>query len=322
MIQRILVLIPVVVSSLAAQPSDLSDGIALFNRRRWGEAHAFFANAAKARPRSADAAMWLGKTLVAETKASEAEEWLAKAAALNPQSSEIQLWLARAIGLQAQRATVLRQPFLARRLKAAVDRAITLDPDNVDARELRWQFYSMAPAIMGGGDDHARAEAAEILKRNRYRGEMLSLYASVRKNDRAAIERTATGLIGAFPDSLAPRTAYASWLADHGQATEAFRVIDAFQARHPADPIALFYIGRIADASGQQLDRGEDALRRYIAAAPSPAPNIPSQASAHVRLGNIAAKRGSKTDAKEEYEKALRLDPANAQARRALEGLR
>jgi len=319
---RVLALLLLVAPPLLAQPADLSVGIAHYTARRWGEAHDAFAKATATQPRSADAALWYGKTLIAEDKADDAEEWLAKAASLDPKSSDIQLWLARAIGMRAQRANVLKQPFLARRMKTTVDRAIALDPDNVDARELRWQFYTMAPGVMGGSDEKARAEAADIMRRNRYRGQLISLTVASRAKDAVAIERTFKAMFAEFPDSLAPLSQYAGWLVDRKRSVEAFGLIEAFQKRRPNDPLALYQIGRVAAMSGEQLDRGEAALRKYLTAAPPPAPNVPSLSNAHFRLGNIAEKRGNKSAARSEYELAFTLDPRNAAARRALDALK
>ena len=241
---------------LPAQTADLGAGIALYNARRWSEADAFFASAAKAQPRSADAALWYGKTLLAEDRADDAEDWLSKAATLAPRSSECQLWLARAIGVQAQRANILRQPFLARRVKTTVDRAIELDADNIDARELRWQFYVMAPGVMGGSDEKARVEAAEILRRNPYRGGMIAVNAAGRTKDKAAAERALRSMATEFPDSLAPVSSFAAWLADNGRVPEAFALVETYQKRRPADPSALYQIG----AATRPRRRGVAAL--------------------------------------------------------------
>ncbi|MEK7240720.1 MAG: hypothetical protein AAB224_09035 [Gemmatimonadota bacterium] len=54
---------------------------------------------------------------------------------------------------------------------------------------------------------------------------------------------------------------------------EAFAVVDAYQQRRPADPVALYQVGRLAAVSGQQLDRGEVALKKYLAVALPPFPN-------------------------------------------------
>lgn len=311
-----------IAAPLAAQPSDLAPGIAHYNARRWAEAHAFFAGATTAQPRNVEAVIWYGRTLLSENKPNDAVDWFEKATKLAPRSSEAHLWLGRAIGVQAATANPLRQPFLARRLKHTVDRAIELDSDNIDARELRWRFYSMAPAVMGGGEGHARAEVAEVLKRNRYRGLLLSANTATRAKDFATAERHFKTVVAEHPDSIGAASVYANWLADRSRPTEAFAVIDAYQKRHPSDPQSLFQVGRLAAATGQQLERGEEALRKYLAAPPPPALNFPSLSVVHLRLGNIGERRGNKAAARTAYEQALKLDPRSNQARRALEGLK
>ncbi|MFA6165001.1 MAG: tetratricopeptide repeat protein [Gemmatimonadaceae bacterium] len=307
---------------LAAQPADLAPGIAHYNARRWTEAHAFFSGATKAQPRNVDAVIWYGRTLLSENKPGDAEDWFEKATKLAPRSSEAHLWLGRAIGVQAATANPLRQPFLARRLKHTVDRAIELDPENIDARELRWRFYAMAPAVMGGGEGHARAEVAEILKRNRYRGLLLSANTATRAKDFVTAERHFKSAVSEHPDSLGAASVYASWLADRGRPADAFAVIDTYQKRHPSDPLSLYQVGRLAAATGQQLGRGEEALRKYLTAPPPPALSAPSLSTVHLRLGNIAERRGNAAAARAAYEQALKLDPRSNQARRALDGLK
>jgi tetratricopeptide (TPR) repeat protein len=307
---------------LAAQTADLSAGIAHYNARRWAEAHAVFANVTKAQPKNADAALWYGKTLLAEDRAGDAEDWFEKVTKLSPQNSEAHLWLARSVGAQALRANALKQPFLARRLKHAVDHAIELDPDNVDARELRWQYYAMAPSVMGGGEEKARAEAAEIMKRNRYRGQMLSAGAASRARDYATAERLLKSVVSEHPDSVSAVGSFAVFLADRGRPAEAFAAVEAYQKRHPADPVVHYQLGRVAAVTGQQLDRGEAALRKYLAVAPTPGPNVPAPSAAYLRLGNIAERRGDTAAARAAYEQALRLEPRSAPARRALAALK
>ncbi|MHB0963971.1 MAG: tetratricopeptide repeat protein [Gemmatimonadaceae bacterium] len=317
------ILVPlIIVPQAAAQPADLAPGIAHYNARRWAEAHAFFVNATKAQPRNLDAVIWYGRTLLSENKPGDAEDWFEKATKLAPRSSEAQLWLGRAIGVQAATANPLRQPFLARRLKKAVDRAIELDPESIDARELRWRFYAMAPAVMGGGEGHARQEVAEILKRNRYRGLLLSANTATRAKDFATAERHFRAAVSEHPDSLGAASVYASWLADRDRPADAFAVIDGYQKRRPSDPQSLYQVGRLAAATGEQLDRGEEALRKYLAAPPPPALSAPSLSTVHLRLGSIAERRGNTAAARAAYEQALKLDPRSNQARRALDRLK
>ena len=75
-------------------------------------------------------------------------------------------------------------------------------------------------------------------------------------------------------------------------------------------------MGRTAALSGERLEAGESALRKYIAAGrfdPSA-----TEAHAHFRLGMILEQRHDAARARTEYETALRLDSTLVDAKRAL----
>jgi len=95
-----------------------------------------------------------------------------KAAAADPKSSEAQQWLGRAYGEKARTASVLKAPGLAKKAKAAWEKAVALDPDNVVARSDLVEFYSRVPGIVGGDAAEARRQADEILRRNPARGHL------------------------------------------------------------------------------------------------------------------------------------------------------
>lgn len=90
----------------------------------------------------------------------------------DPNSSEAQLWLGRAFAEKARQASVLSASGPARKAKAAWEKAVALDPDNVLARSDLVEYLIRAPAIVGGDKAEARRQADEILKRNPARGHL------------------------------------------------------------------------------------------------------------------------------------------------------
>jgi tetratricopeptide (TPR) repeat protein len=263
----------------------------------------------------AKTAFLAGKKALDQNDAKRAVEQLEKAVALEPGSSEYYDWLGRAYGTQAQRASVLKQPFLAKKTRAAWEKAIALDPNNITAREDIIQYYLQAPGFLGGSKEKAREQALEVKRRNAYRGALVIAQVCAEVKDHSCAEGELKGVISAYPDSSLGYTSLTAYYASAKQFDRAFAVIDARLKAAPADPVALYSLGRTVSMSGQNLERGDAALRAYIAA---PLPNGPALSNAHYRLGMIAQMRGDKDTARREYQAALQLNPYYKEAKKAL----
>jgi tetratricopeptide (TPR) repeat protein len=170
----------------------------------------------------------------------------------------------------------------AKKCIASFNRAVELEPDNVEYRKSRYEFYRAAPAMVGGGTDKAAAEIAEIEKRDPVQG------AGIR----------------------------ADLLLKDGKTDEAFSVIESLRAKFPERQVSLFQLGRLAAMTGQHLDDGEKALRQYLHY--SPQDSEPPLWSAHWRLAMILEKKGNVSDARTHYETTLQLNPCFTRARESL----
>ena len=305
---------------LAAQtPAEVELCRQLENSTRFPDARARAEAAAKGAGESALFAQ--GCLAMADDRFKDAERLFERLVDADGSSATYHLYLGRAYGAQAQRANVLRQASLARKTKGEFDRAVQLDPENLDAREGLVQYYSQAPGIVGGSMDKAAEQVAEIRKRNAYRGGFLAASLAARRKDNAGTVREMQQLVAQYPDSAAPHSQLVLLLSQQRQWDEAFRAADRWLAAHPGSMTAQYSIGRTAAESGLQLDRGEQALRRYLGGY-APKPNEPSLAAAHWRLGMIHEKRGQRDAARGEYQAALALDPKLQGAKDALAKLK
>ncbi len=263
-----------------------------------------------------------GRAQLDSGKADQATKSFERAIKLNERSSDAHLWLARSVGTMAQNANVLRQPFLGKRAKSEFEKALALDSNSLGAREGVMQFYLLAPGVMGGSLPKAREQAAAIARLNPLRGHFAAAQIANNQKDLAGAEKALHAAATEFPDSLSAVTSWANFLANNGRAEEAFPPLDRYLAGHPNDRVARWWVGRTAAISGKQLDRGEQLLRGLLAE-PQPATGariLPE--NVHVRLGDIAAKRGDKATARTEYQAALKLNPKLATAKKALEALK
>ena len=295
-------------------------GVRAFEARQFATARTELAAFVKSNPRHAAANYYLGRAFYADTSWNDAVKFLEQATELEPQNAQYHFWLGNAYGAQAQRANKLRQGFLAKKVKNEFERSVQLDPNNLDGREGLVQFYLQAPGFMGGSVDKAKAEVAEIAKRNPYRGHFVAANLYRRQKDDAAGERELQAVVREFPDSTAGYHALGQYYQAAGKADQAFAVYDQLRQRRPTDMVAVYAIGRVGAVTGQQLDRAEQSLRTYLAYTPTP--NEPSLAAAHWRLGQVAERRGNKAAARTEYETALRLDPKLRGAQESLKALK
>ncbi|MBA4136985.1 MAG: hypothetical protein C0518_06685 [Opitutus sp.] len=238
-----------------------------------------------AQPADAEAHAWLGRVRLAQGDGDGAVKATEKAAALAPSDAGYQLQLGEAYGLAAQKAGMFSKIGLGKKVIAAYEKAVALEPGNVDARSSLASVYQMAPGVMGGGMEKAYAQAAEIRKLDPNRG----------------------------------RVTYAILCIGEKKYAEARAEIEEVLRAQPENYAALFQTGRLAALTGEQPDRGAAALLRCLAMPPSP--GAPGHDAAHWRLGNIHEKRGDKAAARAAYEAALKTNPNFQQAIDALKKL-
>lgn len=248
-------------------------------------------------------------------------EWFEKAVDANEKSSVHHLWLANALADQADHTSKIKLPFLARRVKGEFDKAAQLDPTSIDARHGLIEFYSQAPAVMGGSLDKAKEQAREIMKLSAWRGHYEMARLLEREKDIGGAEKDYAAAAAAAPDSTAPYLYLGAFYRRQKRWDDALTAYEAgLQHRPDANGLRL-NIAYTINLSGQNLDRGEHETRAWLTNAPADAPKV-NVATAHYLLGQFAEKAGKKDIAKSEYEQALAIVPTHSDAKRALASLK
>ena len=314
---RILVAASAVLMALSvasAQTGHTEQGIQAFKARKYADARAIFQPLAS---RDAVAAYYMGRMAAIDNNVDKAVEYFEKAVELDGRNADYYDWLGRAYGDKAVKASKLKLPFLARKAKGAWDKGLSLDPNNINIMEDLVQYYMQAPGFLGGSKDRAREMITEVKKRNSYRGSLLAANVCSSQKDSACVEREMRTVITAYPDSTALYASLAALYANAKQFDKAFEVIEQGLRRGPNEMNVHYALGRTAALSGQQLDRGEQALRKYLADPPENA----QLAGAHLRLGMIYARKGNKDAARKEYLTALQINPSNTEAKKELAAL-
>jgi tetratricopeptide (TPR) repeat protein len=337
----------------AARPADpppaLAQGLELFRKGQRTGAEPLLREGLGALPDHVEGLLALARIYLGWDDHESALPRAEEAARLAPDSSETQLILAQARGLKAREISRLRAMLMVGDIRSGFERAVALDPRHLEARLSLMEFYLQAPSLAGGDLDKAReqAEAAVALEpraglpalarvaaaqgrmdqalaaldrlapidRGGARVARALLYAEdKRTRDRAVAELLAVA--AEDPQDAADLTTAGVLLGQLGQPVQALALVEQARRADPAYAPAAYQLGRLLLLSGRDLPRAEAAFLAYLAG--EPPPGSPRPAWAHLRLGQVYRAQGRAAEARREFGEALRLDPKNAEARKAL----
>lgn len=311
-----------VAPALSAQVApSLAQAKQQYDARNLDAAKQEYAALARTMPTDVTPVLYLGKIALAQGDVDESIRQFEQCVKIDDTNAECHAWLGNALGNAAQHANKFKLPFLAKRTKKEFDRAVDLDPGNIEGRSGELQYYMHAPGFLGGSMDKAREQAAEIDRRNKLRGALAYAQLAEHEKNTADAEAAYQRAIAAAPDSVVGYNGLVNLYASEKRWTDAFATLDRIAARLPNEGNIPLAVARVAYLSGEQLARGEEAAKRWIANPPKNA-SINAQATAHLRLGNLYEKTGRKELAGAEYEKALSLNPKLEEAKKALDGVR
>lgn len=247
----------------------------------------------------------------------KAADFFEKAVAAQPNNAEYHYWLGNAYGSLAQNANVLKQAGLAKKTKAAFERAVQLDPNHIDARSGLLEYYLLAPGFMGGSDEKAMNEAAEIKKRNAGRGRnaYARIYFHQKKPELA--QKIFVDAVRENPASVEAHTDLGVFYIIQKNYKNAQHEFEYILANlDPNHMPAYFRFGQLAVLSESNYAKGEESLKKYLTYTPKE--KEPSTARAWYWLGGIYEKVGRKAEAKQAYQTSLKLTPGAKDVTEAL----
>jgi tetratricopeptide (TPR) repeat protein len=228
-----------------------------------------------------------------------------KATSLAPDNGLYHLWLGRIYGEKADRAGFLTAAGLAKKVRTEFERAVELSPNNWEARTDLAEFYLEAPAIIGGGEDKARAQAALLAPLNPAIAHWVIARIDEKNKDTAAAEQEYRAAIDSSHGGAR------AWVNLAGFYRRLSRFDDMEQALRTMESGPLDRTAALVDGAGILLRSGRDypmairLVRRYVASSTTveEAPVF----KAHCLLGELFEKQGDRPAAAEEYRAALAM---------------
>jgi len=299
---RVLLVLLLLVASLTASVADSAKD--MLAAGRIDEAITELNGRLSSAPADAESSNLLCRAYFALEDWNRAESSCRKAASLDPDNSRFHLWLGRVYGEKADRANFLAAAGLAGKVRGEFERAVQLNPKDIDARLDLAEFYLAAPGIVGGGEQKARAQAQFIATVNPARERWVYARIAEQKKDAATAEREYHQYIDLSQGDAEAWLNLALFLRRQKRFDEMEQaIVKLSQAPMPKLDV-LVEASQMLYRVDRRYPFAIELLHRYLASGPvEAAPAF----KAHYLLGMLLEKQGDKAGAAREYRASLAL---------------
>ena len=231
-----------------------------------------------------------------------------QAVRLDGENSNYHLWLGRALGEKADRASFLNAYSLAKQVRAEFEESVKLDPKNVKALSDLGEYYSRAPAVVGGGTDKAEGVAAQLDKVDPARAHELRGRIAEGRKDYETAEREYKAAVAAGTHPAFQWVTLASFYQRRGRWSDmesAVRSDVSAAERDKHAGVALYDGASVLTSADRDTALAAKMLEDYVAS-PAKAEEAPAFKALN-RLAGLNEKLGDAADAKQERSEAQAL---------------
>jgi len=239
-----------------------------------------------------------------------------------PDDSMAQLEYALALRHKLSNVSKVKALFMVGDYKDALNRALELDPNNVEAREEQIGYLTNAPAVGGGDKERARELVGELEALDWRRGMTMRAQLEDAEGNEVEVERIFNEVVERHPDDHSARLRLGFFHQDQKQwrqADEQFAVVAA-NGNELQRLSALYQQGRTRVLGEFGATEAVELLERYVGTVDDSLP-VPSRSHARWRQGMAYEQLGRPAEARKAYQDAVRLDGDNKDAKSALRAL-
>jgi len=266
-------------------------------------------------PTDAESANLLCRAYFSLEQWDRAESSCKRAVILDPGNGSYHRWLGHVYGEKADRASFLSAVGLARKTREELERAVELNPGDIDARVDLAEFYIEAPGIVGGGEDKARAQAKQIGAKDPPREHWVYGRIAEKNHEMTTAEQEYHRMIEASKGDSEAWLNLALFFRHAKRYDDMERALVATSQAPISKPDVLVDVAQNLYRTGRNFALAVRVIKRYFALGPvEEAPAF----KAHYLLGMLLEKQGDKAGAAREYQASLALARQFGLAQQAL----
>lgn len=194
----------------------------------------------------------------------QAAEALEKAVACEPRNSDYVLWLGRTYGRKAEMANPFSALAQATKARRYFEKAVELDPRNIEALNDLLEFYMEAPSLVGGGTEKAKATVERIGQVDAAEGQWAQSHLDEKRKQWASAEEHLRRAVDLAPHQAWRLVDLAKFLARQGRYQEAEQNFARAAQLAPEAPKLLYARADAYVRSHRNLEVAKSLLERYL----------------------------------------------------------
>ncbi len=221
-------------------------------------------------PKDGPVYLLMGQNYYMEGDYKKATDVLEKAVSAEPRNSDYVLWLGRAYGRRAETSSPFTAPANASKARQNFEKAVVLNPHNMEALSDLFEYYLEAPGFMGGGLDKANRLAIEIAEIDAIEGHWAQARLAEKKKEFGTAEQHLQIAAEMAPQQVGRLIDLAKFLAKQGRYQESEQSFQNAEKLAPNSPKVLFERADTYISQGRNLDTARKLLKRYLEAKLTP----------------------------------------------------
>ena len=233
-------------------------------------------------PKDGPVYLLIGQNHYMQGEYKKATEMLEKAVAAEPANSDYELWLGRAFGRRAETASPFTAAPNANKARQHFEKAVQLNPRNMDALSDLFEYYLEAPGFMGGGLDKAVGIADRMAAIDEVDGHWAQARLAERRKEFDTAEHHLQIAARMAPQQVGRLIDLAKFLATQGRYQESDQSFKKAEKLAPNNPQVIYARADTYIQQGRNLDTARKLLQRYLRAQLTP--DDPSRAAAEKLL--------------------------------------